>query len=106
MKHLTFYMLTIMLATSLSGLGQTLKVEKLSQGPEEIIRSYFDGWIKKDWNAAAAHLADGFTFTSPAPDDHINIAEFKAKCWLQAEYIKRFDFIKITGNDYGNIMLH
>jgi hypothetical protein len=40
---------------------------------EKIIRAYFAGWVKKDWNAVASQLADGFTFTSPAPDDHISI---------------------------------
>src|SRR5690242_13031896 len=58
---------------------------------ETIIKEYFGGWEKKSWNTVAKRLADGFTFTSPAPDDHISIDEFKEKCWKQAEHIRRFE---------------
>lgn len=66
---------------------------------EEIIREYFGGWERKDWNAVRRHLDDAFTFTSPAPDDHISVAEFRAKCWNQAEHIQRFEFVRIVGNE-------
>jgi hypothetical protein len=66
---------------------------------ERIIRGYFSGWEKKDWNDVAAYLAPGFTFTSPAPDDHINIEQFRRKCWNQAEHIKKFEFVRIIGNE-------
>jgi hypothetical protein len=33
---------------------------------ERIIKEYFAGWVKKDWNAVASKLAEGFTFTSAA----------------------------------------
>lgn len=42
-------------------------------------------------------LADDFTFTSPAPDDHISIEKFREKCWPQSSHIKKFDFIRIIG---------
>ena len=70
-------------------------------GAEAIIRGYFSGWEKKDWEAVAAHLADGFTFTSPAPDDHLPVDRFKAKCWNQAEHIARFEFIRISGDEHS-----
>jgi len=66
---------------------------------EKIIKTYFSGWEKKDWNIVASQLADGFTFTSPAPDDHISVEKFKDKCWVQAAHIKTFEFVKIIGND-------
>lgn len=66
---------------------------------EAIIKGYFGGWEKKSWDAVASHLAEGFTFTSPAPDDHIPIAAFREKCWNQAEHIERFDFVRILGNE-------
>lgn len=69
-----------------------------SQGHETIIKTYFSGWVQKDWSVVSSQLADGFTFTSPAPDDHIPTAKFKEKCWVQAQHIKRFDFIRITGD--------
>jgi len=100
MKNLKFNILAVMIVTSFCGSGQSLKVETLNQDPEKIIKSYFDGWVKKDWTLVAVQLADGFTFTSPSPDDHITIEKFKAKCWVQAEHIQRFDFIKIVGNEH------
>ncbi|MBA4055360.1 MAG: hypothetical protein C0490_11660, partial [Marivirga sp.] len=30
--------------------------------------------------------------------DHISVQKFKDKCWVQAEHIKDFEFIKIIGN--------
>jgi len=65
---------------------------------EKIIKEYFSGWVRKDWNIVASQLADGFTFTSSAPDDHISITKFREKCWVQADHIKRFDFVKIVGD--------
>ncbi len=63
---------------------------------EQIIRDYFGGFEKKDWSQVEAQLDPGFTFTSPAPDDHINITQFKAKCWPQSQHIKEFEFVKIV----------
>ncbi len=42
-----------------------------AQNADKIIRTYFSGYEKKDWNIVSSQLAEGFTFTSPAPDDHI-----------------------------------
>jgi ketosteroid isomerase-like protein len=75
--------------------------EKSREGAayEQIIKGYFAGWENKDWDTIARHLAAGFTFTSPAPDDHLTTEQFKAKCWNQAEHIARFEFPKIIGDD-------
>jgi hypothetical protein len=48
---------------------------------EEIIRAYYSGWEKKQWSAVDNLLGDGFTFTSPNDDDHIDKRAFKTKCW-------------------------
>lgn len=66
---------------------------------EKIVKGYFSGWEKKDWSIVESYLAPEFTFTSPAPDDHINIEQFKKKCWSQAPHIRGFEFVKIIGND-------
>jgi hypothetical protein len=66
---------------------------------EKLIKGYFGGWEAKDWNIVASHLAEGFTFTSPAPDDHLPIDKFKEKCWNQADHIQRFEFARIIGNE-------
>jgi hypothetical protein len=64
---------------------------------EEAIRRYYSGWEKKEWSAIDSVLADDFTFTSPNDDDHIKKAAFKARCWSQAEYIRRFELENVVG---------
>jgi hypothetical protein len=99
MKNFKLIILTIALTGVLSCKSQGQ--EKENEGNEKIIRAYFEGWVKKDWNLVSDQLADGFTFTSPAPDDHISIEKFRGKCWAQAEHIQKFDFISIMekGNE-------
>lgn len=97
MKHLVFAMFACIFAGMFSGKSQG---SEKSQENEKIIKAYFAGWEKKDWSLISRLLADDFTFTSPANDDHIPIEKFKAKCWPQAEHIEKFDFIKIIGNDH------
>lgn len=68
-----------------------------SQSKEQRIRSFFLGFEKKDWNLVAGQLADGFTFTSPNNDDHINVAAYKEKCWATAlKFFKSIEFSKIV----------
>jgi ketosteroid isomerase-like protein len=63
---------------------------------EDLIRTYYHGYEKKDWNLSDGVLADNFTFTSPNGDDHISKSVFKEKCFLsQMGFIKRFDFESI-----------
>jgi len=67
-----------------------------AQNAAKIIKTYFSGYEKKDWSITSSQLADGFTFTSPAPDDHIPLAVYKQRCWPQSKFIKKFDFIAIA----------
>jgi len=64
----------------------------------KIIQAYFHGWENKNWNSIAGLLAPDFTFTSPNNDDHLPTDKFKAKCWIQADHIKKFDFIRFMEN--------
>ena len=59
------------------------------------------GFEKKDWNMVASQFADGFTFTSPAGDDHISLATYKERCWGTSQFFKKIEFSKIIaeGND-------
>jgi len=66
---------------------------------EEIIRTYYSGWEKKQWSAVDNLLGDGFTFTSPNDDDHIDKRAFKTKCWPQADWIERFDLESVIARD-------
>ena len=67
-----------------------------AQNAAKIIKTYFSGYEKKDWSITSSQLAEGFTFTSPAPDDHIPLAVYKQKCWPQSKFIKKIDFITIV----------
>lgn len=62
---------------------------------EKLIREYYAAYEKKDWHMLELILADGFTFTSPAGDDHINLKTYKERCWPNASNSKRFDLEKI-----------
>lgn len=70
----------------------------LSATNEGIIRKYYGGWVKKDWGLVDMLLADNFTFTSAAPDDHISKTRFKRQCWdTQSALIEAFDLERIFG---------
>lgn len=68
---------------------------------EEIVREWYAAWENKDLDRFNALLADDFTFSSAAGDDHINKSTFKSKCWdTQVDFIGHFDLERIsTGAD-------
>ena len=64
---------------------------------EEIVRKWYATWERKDLGTFDALLADDFTFTSAAGDDHISKSAFKTQCWdTQVEFIQHFDLERIT----------
>src|SRR6266700_3384272 len=64
---------------------------------EEIIRKWYAAWEQKDLGTFNSLLADNFTFTSTAGDDHISKSTFKAQCWdTQIDFIGHFDLERIT----------
>jgi SnoaL-like protein len=67
-----------------------------AQNAAKIIKTYLSGFEKKDWSITSGQLADGFTFTSPAPDNHISLAQYKQRCWPQSKFIRKFDFVSIV----------
>jgi hypothetical protein len=66
---------------------------------EEIIRAYYSGWERKDWQTVRGLLADDFTFTSPNDDDHIDVQKFHVKCWPQSAWVQRFDLEIVVGRE-------
>ena len=62
---------------------------------EKVIREYYAAYEKKDWHMLELILANGFTFTSPAGDDHIDLKLYKERCWPNSANTKRFDLKKI-----------
>jgi SnoaL-like domain len=67
-----------------------------SQDAEKLIRGFFTGFEKHNWDMVASQLSQDFTFTSPNGDDHITITQYKDKCWATARFFKKIEFIKIV----------
>ena len=66
---------------------------------EEIVRRWYKAWEKKDQGQFEALMADDFTFTSAAGDDHISKSTFKTQCWdTQVDFIDRFDLERVSGS--------
>ena len=81
-------------ASARAGAGQ-------STTAEEIVRKWYKTWEveKKDWGAFDVLLADNFTFSSAAGDDHISKSAFKTQCWdTQAKLIDRSDLERVLGS--------
>jgi ketosteroid isomerase-like protein len=71
----------------------------LSSKSDETIRKWYAAWEKKDWRPLDILLADDFTFTSAAGDDHIDKSTFKTRCWeSQIDFIDRFDLQRVFGS--------
>ncbi len=62
---------------------------------EKLIKQYYAAYEQKDWHMLELILDDGFNFTSPAGDDHINLKVYKERCWPNAVNTKKFDLEKI-----------
>jgi hypothetical protein len=68
-----------------------------AQNAEKLIRNFFAGFEKKNWNMVAGQVSEDFTFTSPNGDDHITLTKYKEKCWDPGGYkfFKHITFSKI-----------
>jgi len=64
---------------------------------EKIVRGVYTAYQKKDWNMLTSLFAEGFNFSSPN-DDHIGLAEYKKRCWPNANNIKKFEIDKLMGD--------
>ncbi|HEY6620410.1 MAG TPA: nuclear transport factor 2 family protein [Steroidobacteraceae bacterium] len=79
----------------------------LSPKNDETIRKWYAAWEKKDWRPVDQLLAEDFTFTSAAGDDHISKSAFKKQCWAtQIDFIERFDLQRIYGNGNEAFVLY
>jgi ketosteroid isomerase-like protein len=84
-------------AVSLPGSASASALGGQNSTNEEIVRKWYGAWTKKDLGTFDALLADNFTFTSAAGDDHIDKSTFKTRCWdTQVEFIGEFDLERIT----------
>jgi ketosteroid isomerase-like protein len=74
---------------------------------EETIRKWYAAWEQKDWHPVDALLADDFTFTSAAGDDHISKSAFKSQCWeSQIGFIDRFDLQRVFGSGNEALVMY
>jgi ketosteroid isomerase-like protein len=79
----------------------------LSAENEAIIRSWYRGWEKKDWAPLDALLADDFTFSSAAGDDHISKTAFKKNCWeTQIDHMAGMDLQQVFGSGDEALVLY
>src|SRR6266852_3716038 len=84
-------------AVTLPGAARASTLGEHDLTNEEIIRKWYAAWEKKDLGTFNILLADNFTFTSAAGDDHISKSAFKAQCWdTQSGFIEHFDLERIT----------
>lgn len=81
-------------ASARAGAGQ-------STTAEEIVRKWHKTWEveTKDWGPFDVLLADNFTFSIAAGDDHISKSAFKTNCWdTQINYIGQFDLERVVAS--------
>jgi len=73
---------------------------------EKTVRAVYTAYEKKDWNLLKSLFADGFNFNSPN-DDHIDITEYKKRCWPNAYNIKSFQIDKlVVDGDNAFVLYH
>ena len=56
---------------------------------QKAVKTYYASYESKDWNTLAILLAEDFTFSSPAGDNHISLAAYHAKCWPTSQMTKK-----------------
>jgi ketosteroid isomerase-like protein len=87
-------------AGALAGASGLAGVRWMGRGTtnQEILRRWYAAWEKTDWSPIDLLLADDFTFTSAAGDDHISKSKFKTQCWQsQIGFIERFELEQVFG---------
>lgn len=84
-------------AVSLPGPASAMAQEGQNLRNEEIVRNWYAAWEKKDWGPLDNLLAENFTFTSAAGDDHISKSTFKVRCWeTQIDFIRNFELERVV----------
>jgi ketosteroid isomerase-like protein len=88
-------------AVALPGVKKANASGEQNSANEEIVRRWYAAWENKDLATFNELLADDFTFSSAAGDDHISKSTFKTRCWdTQVGFIKHFDLERVsTGAD-------
>src|SRR5580765_4585227 len=95
MKATKLFANSVMVCISMCAYASFAQKSQAITKNEKVVREYYAAYEKKDWHMLEVILADGFTFTSPAGDDHINLKVYKERCWPNANNTKKFDLEKI-----------
>jgi ketosteroid isomerase-like protein len=85
----------LFLAIAVLLLGCNRASSEKNAAARQMIKAYYTAYEKKDWSLMAPILADSFTFTSPAGDDHIDLKTYKERCWPNSQKTKSFDLEKV-----------
>jgi ketosteroid isomerase-like protein len=96
MKRNHLFACVIAAGITLSGIPCFSQMPTGTTTNENVVREYYTAYEKKDWHILERILANGFTFTSPAGDDHIDLKEYKSRCWPNSENTKKFDLEKVV----------
>jgi ketosteroid isomerase-like protein len=101
MKTIRFFSSFIILVAIICSHASFAQKSQDSEKNEKIVRQVYAAYEKKDWHMLEEVFADGFTFTSPAGDDHINLKVYKERCWPNAYNLKKFalEHIIVDGDD-------
>ena len=87
----------LLVAVSLTEPASASASEDQNLTNEEVVRKWYAAWDNKDLATFNLLLADNFTFSSAAGDDHISKSAFKTQCWdTQVNFIDHFDLERIT----------
>jgi SnoaL-like protein len=98
-RNLLIAVACVALAATSVFAGPNENADESAKKKEEIIKTYYSGWEKKDWNITAAVITNDYNFTSPAGDDHIPVSVFKPRCFLnQMNLIKNFEYLSIMSH--------
>jgi ketosteroid isomerase-like protein len=96
-KLLTTGACALVSAVSMAGPARAGALDGRALPNEELIRRWYGAWENKDLGTFNALLADNFTFSSAAGDDHISKNTFKTQCWdTQINFIGHFDLERIS----------
>jgi ketosteroid isomerase-like protein len=94
-------------AAGISQIAGASAQSRLSPQSDVIIRKWYAAWEKRDWRPVDILLADNFTFTSAAGDDHINKSTFKTRCWeTQIDFIEGFELQRVFGDGNEAFVLY
>jgi len=101
MKTTRLFATSIIIGLMLCSNASFAQKSKANEKNEKVVRQFYAAYEKKDRHMLEEIFADGFTFTSPAGDDHIDIKLYKQRCWPNAHNLKKFDLksVMINGDE-------